>query len=119
MRRIWTVLPLLTLTAGGCAVFSGNESSTPAATARQYEAMESMPPEAQKEDAPKLEEKQVWVPGYYEPVSGTWIWRAGTVTAEKEGYRIVPASYKEDGGKVYFTPPRWRRADVGVATAKK
>ena len=74
--------------------------------------MESQPPAPQKEDLPTLASGEIWVPGYYQPLSGTWIWHQGQVTQQKEGYRLVPASYHEENGKVYFTPPRWRRADL-------
>lgn len=112
MKRIISILPLLTLTVSGCALMS----STPAASssASRYEAMSSPPPDSVKEDAPKLAQKEIWVPGYYEPVAGAWMWHQGQVTNEKDGYRLMPASYKEENGKVYFAPPRWRRADLAA-----
>ncbi len=104
---------LISWTLGGCAIVSGTPTSTATtATASKYDVMESQPPAPQAEDMPKLAAGEVWVPGYYEPVSGTWIWHQGQVTAGKEGYRLAPASYHEENGKVYFTPPRWRRADL-------
>jgi hypothetical protein len=97
----------------GCAIVSGSPgASTAVATPSKYEAMESQPPAPQAEDAPKLADGEAWVPGYYQPVSGTWMWHAGQVTPSKAGYRLVPASYHEESGKVFFTPPRWRRADL-------
>jgi hypothetical protein len=118
MKRI-LILPLLGLSLGGCAVLSSSPApsgatGSSAASASPYEAMESSPPEAQREDVPKLEEKQVWVPGYYQPVAGIWVWHQGQPMNEKSGYKILPASYREEGGKVYFTPPRWHRVDVAV-----
>jgi hypothetical protein len=111
MKRI---LLLVSCAVGGCAIVSGSPSATTPTTASssKYEVMESQPPAAQSEDMPKLAAGEVWVPGYYQPVSGTWIWHQGQVTAAKEGYRLMPPSYHEEGGKVYFTPPRWRRADL-------
>jgi hypothetical protein len=107
--------------AGGCAAIDGNfmGGSTPAATASKegataiaYEPMSSEPPAALKEDAPALEAGQVWVPGYYQPVAGSWLWHQGQVQQKKDGYRLVPASYREENGKVYFTPPRWSRTTL-------
>ena len=116
MKRFMAILPLLTLTASGCALVSSSPAASSAASSPSsaYEAMSSTPPEAPKEEQPKLEEKQIWVPGYYEPVAGTWIWHTGQATTDKSGYRLVPASYREEGGKVFFAPPRWRRADLAV-----
>jgi hypothetical protein len=113
MKRFLTLVPFLAL--GGCAIVSATPSATTSSTtasSSQYEAMESQPPQAVKEDVPQLAKDEVWVPGYYQPVAGTWIWHQGQAAPAKEGYRLVPASYKEEAGKVYFTPPRWRRADL-------
>ena len=123
MKR-FLILPFLSLSLGGCAVLSSSPASSGAsasatASASPYDTMESLPPEAQREDVPKLEEKQVWVPGYYQPVAGTWVWHQGQAMNEKSGYKLLPASYREDGGKVYFTPPRWRRVDVAERAAAK
>ena len=98
---------------GGCAIVSGSPTAATTTTAAsKYEVMESQPPAPQGEDVPKVSAGEVWVPGYYEPVAGTWIWHQGQVTVSKDGYRLMPASYHEEGGKVYVTPPRWRRADL-------
>jgi hypothetical protein len=113
MKRILMV-PVFALSLGGCAVLSSSpapSSSASASASNGYEAMASLPPEAQREDVPKLEDKEVWVPGYYQPVASIWVWHQGQVMKEKAGYKLLPASYREDGGKVYFTPPRWRHVD--------
>jgi hypothetical protein len=107
------ILPILSLSLSACAVISsGNGSSAPSAATASYPTMESLPPAPKQEDQPQLADKEVWVPGYYEPLAGAWIWHSGKVTAEKAGYRLVPATYTEESGKVYFNPPRWRRADL-------
>jgi hypothetical protein len=93
---------------GGCATVSGSTTSTDGA----YATMHSPPPAPQKEDMPKLEGKQVWVPGYYQPVAGAWVWHQGAVTEDKEGYKLMPPSYKQENGSYVFVPPRWRRADL-------
>jgi hypothetical protein len=108
--------------AGGCAAIDGSfvsKSTTSSSNQPQksagltFEPMESQPPAPMKEDVPSLDgQKEVWVPGFYQPVAGNWIWHQGRVEEKKEGYKLVPASYREEGGKVYFTPPRWRKADV-------
>src|SRR5258708_2753320 len=110
MKKI-LMLPILSLSLGGCAVLSSSPAPSSGATSTggAYETMESLPPEAQHEDVPKLAEREVWVPGYYQPVAGTWVWHQGQVMNEKSGYKLLPASYREDAGKVFFTPPRWRR----------
>jgi hypothetical protein len=102
---------------GGCAEVSGTpattSSSTTTATAGvAYEPMGSPPPEPRKEDAPKLATKEVWVPGYYQPVAGTWVWHQGEVREAKDGYVLIPAGTREEGGKFMFQPPRWRRSDL-------
>ena len=109
---------LFAASMGGCAVVSGSpaQSSTPIV---HNDSMSSLPPEPQKEEAPMLEATQVWVPGYYEPVAGAWMWHKGRVTDAKDGYKLAPASYREEGGKVVFTPLRWRRVDLANSTASK
>ena len=74
--------------------------------------MGSPPPEPRKEDAPKLASKEVWVPGYYQPVAGTWVWHQGEVREPKDGYTLIPAATREENGKFVFSPPRWRRSDL-------
>jgi hypothetical protein len=74
--------------------------------------MASAPPEPRKEDAPRLQPREVWVPGYYQPVAGSWVWHQGEVRASKDGYTLLPASYHEESGRVTFSPPRWRRSDL-------
>src|SRR5438552_935521 len=113
------VLLLVAWAVGGCSIVSGSPTAaTTPAESSKYEVMESQPPVPQSEDVPKLAAGEVWVPGYYLPAAGTWIWHQGQPTAAKEGYRLVPASYHEDGGKVYFTPPRWRRADLAPKSSE-
>ena len=109
---------VLCLAVGGCATMSGAPAGSSSASASSYETMSSTPPEPRKEDQPKLSEKEVWVPGYYQPVAGSWIWHQGEVRQGKEGYALIPASYREEGGKVTFQPPRWRRADLAAQTAQ-
>lgn len=121
MKR-FLMLPFLSLSLGGCAVLSSSPAPSSAASSSTsgsaYEAMSELPPEAQHEDVPKLDEKQVWVPGYYQPVSGIWVWHQGQVMNEKSGYKLLPASYRAEGGKVLFTPPRWRHIDSSERAAK-
>lgn len=109
---------VLCLAVGGCATMSGTPAGSSSASASSYETMSSTPPEPPKEDQPKLSEKEVWVPGYYQPVAGSWIWHQGEVRQGKEGYALIPASYREEGGKVTFQPPRWRRADLAAQQAQ-
>jgi len=126
MKR--TLLALsLSLSTFGCAAIDGNftggtskSTASPAkVTAFAYEPMGSMPPDARKESVPDLKSNEVWVPGYFQPVAGSWLWHQGQVKETKDGYKLVPASYREEGGKVVFTPPRWRRADLAAAGDKK
>ena len=118
MKRILTLV-LFALPTVGCAVVSGSPAQSGSSQIAHNDSMSSLPPEPQKEEVPSLDEKQVWVPGYYEPVAGAWMWHKGRVTPAKEGYKLVPASYREEGGKVVFTPPRWRRVDLVNTTASK
>jgi hypothetical protein len=118
------LVSLFALGLGACATTAGT-SSTDAQPASQqangglsYEPMATPPPEPRKEDAPKLADKEVWVPGYYQPVAGTWIWHQGEVRESKEGYVLIPASTKEENGKFVFQPPRWRRSDLAAKTSK-
>ena len=107
------LVSLIALGLAGCATVSGSpatSSSAPAGSA--YEPMGSAPPEPRKEDAPRLQAKEVWVPGYYQPVAGTWVWHQGEVRDLKEGYTLIPATTHEEKGKFLFAPPRWRRSDL-------
>ncbi|HEX9101276.1 MAG TPA: hypothetical protein VF997_03695 [Polyangia bacterium] len=111
------LVSLLALGLGGCAEVTSNSApaakpSTQATTGYAYEPMGSPPPEPRKEDAPKLASKEVWVPGYYQPVAGTWVWHQGEVRESKEGYTLIPATTHEENGKFVFSPPRWRRSDL-------
>ena len=99
----------------GCAETTGSPAtatSTTASSSLAYEPMGSAPPEPRKEDAPKLASKEVWVPGYYQPVAGTWVWHQGEVRESKDGYNLIPAQTREENGKFVFSPPRWRRSDL-------
>jgi hypothetical protein len=110
------LVSLLALGLGGCAEVSGTPATAPSTTASSgvaYEPMHSPPPQAPREDQPKLSsQKEVWVPGYYQPVAGTWLWHQGEVRDLKEGYTLIPASTHEENGKFVFSPPRWRRSDL-------
>jgi hypothetical protein len=115
MKRSILVSLLALGFAAGCAEVSGTPataSSTPASSGPAYEPMGSPPPEPRKEDAPKLASKEVWVPGYYQPVAGTWVWHQGEVRESKDGYNLIPAQTREENGKFVFSPPRWRRSDL-------
>jgi hypothetical protein len=112
------LISLLALTLGGCATMSGTSGGGAGTAGSAYETMHSAPPSPIKEDVPKLADKEVWMPGYYQPVAGTWVWHQGQVMPEKEGYKLVPASYREQDGNVTFLPPRWRRADLATSSSK-
>jgi hypothetical protein len=121
MNRTLLALTFFSSLAGGCAALDGNfvggTTPTPNTSKSEskgyvYEPMQSQPPAPLKEDQPALAAGEVWVPGYYQPVAGNWLWHQGQVQSQKDGYKLLPASYREEGGKVYFSPPRWRRADL-------
>jgi hypothetical protein len=115
---------LFALSLGGCATVSGtpapasSSSSQSGGSYAAYEPMASPPPAPRKEDVPRLADKEVWVPGYYQPVAGAWIWHQGEVRENKDGYTLVPATTREENGKYLFTPPRWRRADLATQAKK-
>lgn len=127
MKKTLLALSLLTLSAGGCAAIDGNfvgkseptASNTSASNKVGYEPMGSLPPAPLKEDVPRLDTKEVWIPGYYQPVAGNWMWHQGQVQGLKSGYVLMPAAYREEGGRVYFTPPRWRRSNLAQSGDKK
>ena len=118
MKRSILVSLLALGFAAGCAETSGSPATATSTTASSpglaYEPMGSPPPEPRKEDAPKLASKEVWVPGYYQPVAGTWVWHQGEVRESKEGYVLIPAGTHEENGKFVFSPPRWRRSDLAA-----
>jgi hypothetical protein len=124
MTRSILFFSFLALAGGGCAAIDGNfmrtatETTPEAAKPVEYEAMTSLPPAALKEDRPQLAAGEAWVPGYYQPISGSWIWHQGSVTPKRDGYTLLPASYKEENGKVRFSPPKWRRNDLVSSKAK-
>jgi hypothetical protein len=110
---------------GGCAAIDGNfmggnrtasTASKERASTVVYEPMQSQPPAPQKEDRPSIQSGEVWVPGYYQPVAGYWLWHQGQVREQMEGYTLAPASYREADGKVFFTPPRWIRNNIARAS---
>jgi len=111
------LVSLLALGLAGCAEISSSSpatASTQSTSAFAYEPMGSPPPEPRKEDTPKLASKEVWVPGYYQPVAGTWVWHQGEVRESKDGYVLIPAETREENGKYVFSPPRWRRSDLAA-----
>jgi hypothetical protein len=110
------LVSVVALTLGGCATVSGTPAGA-ATSSSAYETMASNPPEPRKEDAPRLQAKEVWVPGYYQPMANTWVWHQGEVRDAKVGYTLLPASYHQENGRVAFSPPRWRRADLAQQTA--
>lgn len=112
----------LSFSLWGCAAIDGNfmggttlgSKTAESAPTKQvtWEAMASQPPAPMKEEVPQVGTKEVWLPGYYQPVAGIWLWHQGSILPQKDGYHLVPASYREEGGQVFFSPPRWRRADL-------
>lgn len=107
------LISLFAFGLGACATVSGTpETASQSKAGMAYEQMASAPPAPRKEDAPKLADKEVWVPGYYQPVAGTWVWHQGEVRESKEGYTLIPAATREENGKFVFQPPRWRRSDL-------
>jgi hypothetical protein len=107
------LISLFAFSLGACATVSGTpETASQSKASFAYDAMGSAPPSPRKEDAPKLSEKEVWVPGYYQPVAGTWVWHQGEVREGREGYVLIPATTREENGKFVFQPPRWRRSDL-------
>ena len=113
------LVSLLALGLTGCAEISATPAaaaspSTQSTSGVAYEPMATPPPEPQKEDMPKLASKEVWIPGYYQPVAGTWIWHQGEVRTAKDGYTLIPAETREQNGKYVFSPPRWRRSDLAA-----
>jgi hypothetical protein len=112
------LISIVALALGGCAAMSGSPGENTSKASATYDTMHSTPPSPVKEDVPRLADKEVWMPGYYQPVAGAWVWHQGQVMPEKEGYKLVPASYREQDGNVTFVPPRWRRADLADSTAK-
>jgi hypothetical protein len=126
-RSLLAALTLLSMTAGGCAAIDGNFTGKAAPSSAmapssakpiEYEAMSSLPPAAQKEERPQLANNEVWVPGYYQPVAGNWLWHQGQIQERRDGYTPIQASYKEEGGKVFFSPPKWRRNDLVQSKTK-
>jgi hypothetical protein len=126
-RTLLAALTFMSFTAGGCAAIDGNftgraapSTATAPSSAKpiEYEAMSSLPPAAQKEERPQLAGNEVWVPGYYQPVAGNWLWHQGQIQEKRDGYTLLQASYKEEGGKVFFTPPKWRRNDLVQSKTK-
>jgi hypothetical protein len=126
-RTILASLTFLSLAAGGCAAIDGNfvgrsapSNGVASNTTKpiEYEPMSSLPPAGQKEDHPQLASNEVWVPGYYQPVAGNWLWHQGAVQVKRDGYTLLPAAYNENNGKVYFSPPKWKRNDLVAGKTK-
>jgi hypothetical protein len=125
-REIFLALAFVSMSAGGCAAIDGNfvgKAAPTTATAQaskpvEYETMSSLPPAPMKEDRPSVGAHEVWVPGYYQPVAGNWLWHQGQIQEQRDGYTLVPASYREEGGKVIFSPPKWRRNDLMSGKSK-
>src|SRR5438270_5601558 len=93
-----TVLTLSFGAAGGCAAIDGNfvgkaapSNGVASNTTKpiEYEPMSSLPPASQKEDHPPLAANEVWVPGYYQPVAGNWLWHQGAVQEKRDGYTLL------------------------------
>jgi hypothetical protein len=126
MNRFLIVLSFASL-AGGCAAIDGNfvgtapttKTATNAPKPIEYEAMNSLPPEPLKEERPSLAANEIWVPGYYQPVAGNWLWHQGQIHEKRDGYTLFPAEYSQSNGKVHFTPPKWRRNDLVNAGKSK
>ena len=108
------LISLFALSLGACATVSSTPESASTSKSMAYETMQSAPPAPRKEDLPKLADKEVWVPGYYQPVAGTWVWHQGEVRETKDGYTLLPASTREENGRFVFSPPRWRRSDLAA-----
>jgi hypothetical protein len=57
----------------------------------------------QVETVPAPVTGQVWIPGYYEYKDGTYVWTAGHLEPQREGYVYVAPRY--ENGKYYVS--RW------------
>jgi len=122
----------LSLSLGACAALDGNfmggkrpasaelrpNASKEAAVSPRFEPMLSPPPTRAAEPVPELAVDEVWVPGYYEPVAGNWLWHQGQIRPRKDGHTLVPATYREVSGKVYFSAPSWRANAIDESKAK-
>lgn len=89
------------LALSGCAVVTAQPITRP--------AMRSAPPAAKTDAVPQPARGQAWVPGFYEPAFGAWVWRPGRLVDSKPGYEVVEASYVEESGEFRVRLPHWAR----------
>jgi hypothetical protein len=97
---------LLGLALSGCAAISAVPPPTVVGV------MHSAPPQPKDEVVPKVALGEIWVPGFYEPASGAWIWHPGRVVAKKPGFRVVEAQYLEQNSEFRVRLPYWEREPV-------
>ena len=69
----------------------------------EYVEVQSPPPALQVETVQVAPAGQVWVPGYYDYKDGQYVWTAGHLEPQREGYVYVAPRY--DNGKYYVS--RW------------
>ena len=107
--RLVTIAALASqLALHGCAVLTA--APTPRAA-----TMRSPPPEPKADVTPHPTRGQAWVPGFYEPTFGAWVWRPGRIVHSKPGYHVVEAKYVEEAGEFHVRLPHWepqRLADL-------
>lgn len=100
---------LLGVALSGCAAISA------APLPKLGGVMHSAPPEPKEDVVPRLALDQAWVPGFYEPSSGAWIWHPGRVVAKKPGFRVIEAQYLEQNNEFRVRLPHWEPEQVATS----
>jgi hypothetical protein len=93
----------------GCAVISSDSNQSPqnALTVR----VSGQPPDP-KQEGPRPESPgfgHIWVQGYWDYLSGNFVWRDGRWVQGRQNYEYFRARYEFDGKGWVFHRPHWRK----------
>ncbi len=86
-------------------------ASVPAFAGLDVELNIGAPPAPQVETVPVVPAGQVWAPGYYEYVHGSYVWRRGHLMAAHPGEHWVAPTWERRGDHHHFEEGHWEHGE--------
>lgn len=100
---------LVVLQTSGCGVLSSDTGSSNAENALTMQ-VGGQPPADKAEEKPAAPGfGYIWVSGYWDYISGQYVWRNGRWVQGKPDYEYVRARYEFDGKGWTFHRPHWKK----------
>jgi hypothetical protein len=111
---------VLALFLGGCGALSASTSSGTTQTALTVPVSEAPPADKEETDKPASPGYgYIWANGYWDYVSGTYMWKAGRWVQAKQDFEYQRARYEHDSTGWVFHRPHWVKRPAGSGVASK